>query len=418
MTRTEAIKYLVEQPARFGHMVGFTKLTDLHNGWIRDMLFGEEDETLQAHRGSYKTTCVALALALEIILLPNIRAMFMRKTDDDVKEIIQQVIRILRTPQASYFVSVIYGVKLTLYTASTFEIRTNLTTDVRGTPQLVGVGSGGAITGKHFDRIFTDDIINLKDRLSRAERERTKSVYQELINIKNRGGRIFNTGTPWHKDDAFSIMPAAKVYDCYSTGIISEEEIAELKESMLASLFAANYEMRHIAAEDVIFADPAVGASPHLVENGVGHIDVAYGGGDWTAFTICRKAAGIYYVLGKCWHKHVDDVKAEIIRLRQKYLCGKVWIEDNADKGYLARDLRNSGERIISYHESMNKYYKITTYLKGAWQNVVFVDGTDPEYIEMIVDYNENAEHDDSPDSLASIIRQLWNKKDRNLDDY
>ena len=29
----------------------------------------------------------------------------------------------------------------------------------------------------------------------------------------------------------------------------------------------------------------------------------------------------------------------------------------------------------------------------------------------MILDYNENAEHDDAPDSLASISRKLWKKK-------
>jgi hypothetical protein len=42
---------------------------------------------------------------------------------------------------------------------------------------------------------------------------------------------------------------------------------------------------------------------------------------------------------------------------------------------------------------------------------VVFVSGTDAAYINQVCDYNENAEHDDAPDSLASIIRQLWAKK-------
>ena len=38
--------------------------------------------------------------------------------------------------------------------------------------------------------------------------------------------------------------------------------------------------------------------------------------------------------------------------------------------------------------------------------------GTDEEYINQICDYNENAEHDDAPDSLASVIRILQKKKD------
>ena len=63
------------------------------------------------------------------------------------------------------------------------------------------------------------NIVNMKDRKSKAERERTKLVYQELINIRNPGGRIINTGTPWHKEDAFCLMPAAEKYDCYHTAV-------------------------------------------------------------------------------------------------------------------------------------------------------------------------------------------------------
>lgn len=38
----------------------------------------------------------------------------------------------------------------------------------RGTSQLLGVGTSGSLTGKHYDYIFTDDIVNLKDRISPA----------------------------------------------------------------------------------------------------------------------------------------------------------------------------------------------------------------------------------------------------------
>lgn len=399
-------------------MVGFTKLRDdLHNEWIRSMVVGKDDETLQAHRNSFKTTCVAIALAIIMVLFPNDRILFLRKTDSDVKEIIAQVRNILLSPYMQYFVRCIYGdsVTLRLVTDNAFELRTNLTTDARGTPQLLGMGIGGSLTGKHFDRIFTDDIVNVKDRYSKAERDRTKSIYYELHNIINPGGRIFNTGTPWHKDDAFTLMPAPKVYDVYSTGILSDEEIQEKRQEMTAALFAANYEMRHIASDDVIFVSPRVGGDPAMVEQGIVHIDAAYGGEDYTAATYCRKSNGIYYVLGKLWHKAVDEVEDEIISLRKKNNCGKVFCEDNADKGYLAKSLRKKGERVVTYHESENKYMKIVTNLKPEWKNVVFVEGTDPEYIDQICDYNEDADHDDAPDSLSSVVRQLLKKKDSDL---
>ena len=89
MTRKQAIDFLINHPIKFAHMLGFTKLDDVHSRWIIDMVRGKDDKTLQASRGTYKTTCVSIALALVIILLPNKRTMFMRKTDTDVKEVIK-----------------------------------------------------------------------------------------------------------------------------------------------------------------------------------------------------------------------------------------------------------------------------------------------------------------------------------------
>ena len=411
MTRIQAAELLIHNPIAFGHAVGFDKLGALHNAWIQDMVRGSEDKTLQAHRGSYKTTCVSIALAEIIVLLPNLKTLFMRKTDADVKEVVRQVRNLLLSPYMEALCEKIHGKPLILTTVSATEISTNLAADNKGTSQLVACGVNGSLTGKHFDRIFTDDIVNVQDRISRAERDHTKTIYQELQNIRNRGGRIFNTGTPWHKEDAFSMMPNIEKHDCYSTGLISGDELQTIKSSMTSSLFAANYELRHIASDDVIFDTPQMGGEPCLAEQGICHIDAAYGGDDYTAFTIARKKGATYYLYGRLWHKHVDNCMDEIIRLRKSFNAGQIYCETNADKGYLAKALRAKGERAVTYHENMNKFLKITSYLKAEWRNVVFVAGTDDAYIDQICDYNENVEHDDAPDSAASIVKRLWNKR-------
>lgn len=413
MTRKQAINFLKKHPVKFGQMLGFTKLTDLHNGWIQDMAYGMEDDTLQGHRNSYKTTCLSIAIALIMILLPKLRILFIRKTDDDVKEIIRQVRNILISPITQVFVIAIYGISLKLVVDNATELSTNLSNDIKGTSQLTGCGIGSSLTGKHYDRIFTDDIVNIKDRQSKAERENTKTMYQELINLLNRGGRIFNSGTPWHKEDAFTLMPPAKKYDCYTTGLMSKEEIQKKRDELSPSLFAANYELKHIASEDIIFFNPVVGAAIEKIMNAnFCHIDAAYGGEDYTAFTIVKKKEGKYYVYGRIWQRAVDDVMDQIIADRKRLLAGKIFCETNGDKGYLAKALRDKGERVIEYHEDTNKYIKIVTHLKGDWSNVVFVEGTDQEYIDQILDYNEYAEHDDAPDSLACMIRILHDRKD------
>lgn len=412
MTQQQAIALLIHEPVKLGWAVGFDKLTALHNAWIVDMVRGTDDKTLQSHRGSYKTTCVSIALAIIIVLLPNMKTLFLRKTDADVKEVIRQTCNILLSPYMQELAELIHGKRITVTTQTAAEISTNLCSDSKGTSQLVAMGINGSITGKHFDRIFTDDIVNVQDRISKAERDHTKLVYQELQNIRNRGGRIYNTGTPWHKEDCFSLMSNIERHDCYSTGLILPEELQRIKQSMTASLFAANYELRHIASDDVIFSTPQTGADAALAEQGIVHIDAAYGGEDYTAMTICKKRDGKYYVYGRLWRKHVDDCIDEIIRMRKAFNAGCIWCERNADKGYLAKALRQRGERAETYHENMNKFLKITSYLKSEWQNVIFVAGTDAEYINQICDYNENAEHDDAPDSAASVIRRLWNKKE------
>ena len=412
MTREAAIAILLNEPVKVGYAVGFDKLTALHNRWITEMIRGTQDKTLQAHRGSYKTTCVSIALACIFVLLPNKKTLFLRKTDADVKEVIRQVRNILLSPPMQEAARLIHGKDMVLTTQTAAELSSNLPGDSKGTSQIVAMGINGSITGKHFDRIFTDDIVNVQDRTSKAERDRTKIVYQELQNIRNRGGRIFNTGTPWHKEDCFSLMPNIERHDCYSTGLISNEQLQIIREAMTASLFAANYELRHIASDDVIFTSPQTGADPALAEQGICHIDASYGGEDGTVFTICKKSGGKYYIYGRLWQKHVDDCLPEIIRLRKSFNAGIIYSERNADKGYLAKALRDRGERADTYHEKTNKFVKITSYLKSEWKNVVFVAGTDQEYINQICDYTENAEHDDAPDSAASIVRKLWNKKE------
>lgn len=339
--------------------------------------------------------------------------MFMRKTDTDVKEVIKQVQKILQDPHTQYLVQCIYGINLKLLQQSATEITTNLTTGVKGTAQLLGIGTKGSITGKHFDRIFTDDIVNVDDRTSRAERERTKMVYQELQNVKNRGGRIINTGTPWHKEDCFSIMPEAEKWDCYSIGMFTEEQLADIRSKMLPSLFAANYELRHIASENVIFLNPQTGADDSMVEEGYMHLDSAFYGEDYTAWTVMQRHDGKYYVYGRMARKHVEDCYDEIINDYKRFRCAYLSNESNADKGMVGKELRKQGLKVKLYHEDMNKYLKIVTYLKAIWNDVIFTEGTDAEYIEQICDYWEDAAHDDAPDTAASVAR-IWMKKPAN----
>lgn len=398
----DLVKY---KPVAFGIEAGFKDLGDIHNEWIQSFLYEDDDLTLQAHRGSFKTTCLSIAIALMIILYPTKNIIMVRKADNDVIEIITQVATLLYTDIFQALSKALYGVPIILTKQSSYEIDTNLKASARGSSQLVGVGSKTSITGKHADIVITDDIINIDDRISKAHRERTKMTYQELQNVKNRGGRFINTGTPWHKEDAFTLMPNIVRYDVHTTGLASDEEIQSLRDAMSASLFAANYELKHIADSESMFKNAIIddGKNTEKIYNGISHIDAAYGGDDHSAFTTLKEHSdGHLYVFGDLDHEHIDEVLPKYESYRILYRSGTLYNERNADKGYLAQNINDPVE---TYHEQMNKFIKISTYLRKNWHRIIFIKGTSPDYINQILDYTENAEHDDAPDSLASLIR-------------
>ena len=403
------MRLLAERPAEVARLCGLTRLRDEPHGlWLRRMLLGREDMTLLAHRGSGKTTCLAFAMACTLVLDPRRNLLFLRKTEEDVAEVIRQVKMILRSPAMREVSRRIWGEPVLPCRTSVFTVETNVRCSGRGALQLVGQGVGGSLTGKHADLIVTDDIVNLSDRLSPPERAHTRAVWRELQNIRNPGGRIVSCGTPWHPEDAVTLMPNPDRWDWRRTGLVTEERAERLRRSMPPSLFAANYELRHMASEEALFGEerPADG-DPAALRGGIAQLDAAYGGGDWTALTLGRETENGLLVYGRMWRRHAQDCLTEVAALCEEFGCLPLWCETNGDKGYLARELRRRGVPVRMYHERMDKALKIGTWLKAEWPRVRFVRGTDEGYVRQIMEWSPRAAHDDAPDSCASLVRAL-----------
>ncbi len=403
------VSELLAHPEIIGVEVGFQDLKPLHGLWIREMVFGTADYTLQAHRAAYKSSCLSVAISLRMILFPTDNIIFIRKADNDVSEMLRMVSKALQSAVFQQLCALLYnGIPLRLTEEASDHLSTTLWKSPMGSPQLLGIGMKASITGKHAGLVITDDICNITDRISKAERERTKLQYQELQNIRNRGGRIINLGTPWHKDDVFSLMPNIHRYDCYTTGLISPKELQRIRSSMSPPLFAANYELRHIASGEAIFdTAPETSGDPSFLRDGIAHIDAAYGGGDYTAFTCGCFHDHHLYLYGRIWRRHVDQVIPEILQLTDAFMCSPIYCEDNGDKGFLRKELIARDHYCKCYTERENKFIKISTWLRKWWASIVFVEGTDPDYIAQILDYTEASEHDDAPDSAACICRLL-----------
>lgn len=413
-----------ERPIEIGHWVGFKDLTDLHNDWLKKFLFRDDDFAILAHRGSYKTTVLSLFFAIHMIIKPNETVMYFRKTDMLVAEIARQVANILSTGAVQNIVKILYGTDLKITKATASAVTTNLCTSVTGADQLIGLGISAAKTGRHADIVVVDDIADINDRISKAEREKTILNFMELQNIKNRGGRFIGTGTKWHPDDVYSekYMPNIEIYDCYHTGLMSDADIEHVRSKMTKSLFSANYLLKIVSDEDALFKNPNILERTEdnlsLLYDGIAHIDAAYGGEDYTAYTIMHKLKDERIIaFGKLWQKHVNQCLPEVQHWHKLYKAGSIYCESNGDKGFLRDKLEDEYRFFVNdYHEHTNKYVKIATYLLQNWSNIYWVAETDPEYLEQICSYTENSSHDDAPDSAASLCRELEDEAYVNTD--
>jgi hypothetical protein len=416
---TKLAKKILDEPHKLGHALGLDRLTKLHDEWIKYIWRTNESRTLQAHRGSYKTTAVAvLGAIIHIIFKPDDRILILRKEfNDNVKPVMEEIAKYLKTDVIKELVRQLYGIDdFHLVKETTSEITTSLMTRICREPNIKGSAIGKSLTGGHYERVLTDDIVTLKDRLSSAERERTKSVFHELINIVDPGCPISNVGTCWHPDDAFTVMPEPLRYNIYQTDLpaFTEKHIENLKSKMPNSIFSINYMLEHTSDEDKEFTDPAYGDWPEYMKP-IGHVDKKYAGKDTGAVTFMGRYNGKIHAYGFLFKTHIEDNYNKISRAHSERNATVMYTEDNDDKGLAAGQLSNRGIVVETYHESVNKHYKIMTYMKRYWKEIIWDHRTDPDYLLQITEYTEDAEHDDAIDSASSCLRALGD--DIDIDD-
>ena len=120
------LEVIKNEPYKIGHLLGFNLLNKMHNEWIKSFVFGKDDVTYLVHRGSYKTVSVSIAIALLMIIKPDKSIMFMRKTDDDIAEIVKRIGSILQTDVFKAIVYELYDIDFKLKTFTQSVIDTNL----------------------------------------------------------------------------------------------------------------------------------------------------------------------------------------------------------------------------------------------------------------------------------------------------
>jgi hypothetical protein len=424
MIDENSLKIIAREPHRLGRIIGKNKLTPLHSEWIHFCWNSNGPRALQAFRGGYKTTAITLVGAIVWMLFhPNDRIAIIRKTFTAAANVIRAIAGAMEREEIQAVFKLAHGA----YPRPEISREGNLKYSFKDTDtpegNLTALGLDSGITGLHFDKIICDDIIILKDRISRAERERTKEIVRELqANIIEPGKGSAWIGTPWHREDAWSVIrgfcPVAK-YPLSKFNFIGEEEAEQKKLTTTPFLFQANYELELNADESALFSDPVFSSGwDYTVSGAMAHLDSAYDGDHYCALTIAaplhKEGSSQYYqITGFTYSGNVKSWLDEIVRLCRKYRAGTVFTETNADKGFTADKLREKGLSVRTYAEKQNKHLKISTCLFDVWRFLEWAPETDDEYLNQVIDYREGAEPDDAPDSAASLFREGFGKSRR-----
>ena len=417
------LKLLIDQPHYLGWLIGKDKLNPLHSEWIKYIWDNPngENKALMAFRGGYKSTSIdVVGIIRNFLINPNERIALIRKSITDASTIVDSVKQAMELPIIKEVFRFAHGFTPKATTAKEGKLRYNFKQTITPEVSLTAFGTDSSLTGFHFDRILCDDIITLKDRISKAEREHIKEIVYELAtNIIDPGKPIMFIGTPWHKDDAWSVInsfcPIA-MYPISEYNFLGEKAVEEKRKTTTPFLFSANYELELKKDESVLFSDAKFGEGWNYNNRyAVAHLDAGFDGSDYNALTILAPTDTSDYTSSKrfqgagfCYPGHIKTWEDNVVKLYKRYRCKKIYIETNADKGYVAESLRSKGLNVITYHESQNKETKIETNLYPYWDKIYWSPNTDDEYINMITDWRPGTkDHDDCPDSCASLIREI-----------
>lgn len=402
---------VIDKPHQLGRYLGYKDLVQLHTDWIKYIWRTKEHSSIQAHRNSFKTTAIIIVGSiLDLTFNWNDRISIIRKDFTSASDVAKIISRHIQGEKYQAFFYELFGFYPGIITDSSTKFEWDIKETQTPEGNIMPFGIGGSITGKHFDWILCDDIITIRDRISRVERNAVDEFIREIIaNVIEPGKYVKFSGTPWHKMDTWRLLPIPLIFDVYSTGLkaFTPARIAEIKKYTTASLFAANYELKHISSDETIFQEPSYIKTWDTTIPLFGHIDAKYQGSHTGAFTIMGpKPDGRIQAIGFKFDRHIEEEYTKLMSLWRKYRCGTVSLELNADKGYAARDLNTRGMFTRTYSEHENKHVKIIQNLKKYYSLIDWHEDTDPEYIAQIMDYIEGQEPDDCADSAASCIRE------------
>ena len=370
-----------------------------------DFSFGGGFRMLEAARGYGKTDYVAIVRpAYEIYKNPKKTFIVINKDKSKAKSAIAEMARCLEAN----------GVDLEVNTTSNFRVK-----------GLVGKQDNGkAMSTKmspkqnHPDFIICDDIVDIKDKYSPAERKYIRDYFEALTGLSD---NIIFLGQPvFYKDLYSEIRHRLKVMSLPHGSIPELDHDLEARRAAGVSeaFINANYHLKVSADASVPFAGiEEVNFFPS--SSSFMWIDPSDGQGDYTAICVLTGNFEDLIFAGFCFNKAWYECEEELKQIWSMYRAEKGGFETNKHGNHPVILLRQKGLNFAGRATTENKEAKIqnaATHKKNIKLST-FVPNKNADLIEANKLFNKTVKEyeykggtdikDDAPDAIASAMLYL-----------
>ena len=360
----------------------------------------EEPRLLLGARKYGKTDYCVIVKSAQMIALHNATILLITREQDRVSELATEIGRCLEA----------LGVKdFKRKSSEQIVLRSNNAKE----PNLraLSLNSKG-FRGRHPQYAILDDPVT-PESVSKADRKKAKSVYDELLKMVK---RVRILGQPIHKKDLYQLT--RKIINTMEVPYGSipplDEDLDVLRlagvdeSSINASYFLKIDDVSTMPFADIEMTDAKIDISQGTVAS----VDPSHEGGDTTAMTIVHTYLDRLIVIGFACKKAWYDCLDEIIEVVRKYNVARGYFENNALGQEPIRQLnglKNNPEYgdlncvWTGFKSVDNKEAKIQN--AGMFLKYFMLSReSNNEYKNQLTEYEAGADRDDAPDSLANWL--------------
>lgn len=408
--------------------------------WLAGRLNKNEDSLILVPRGHMKSTMLKIKVIQLILQNPMIRIGLFSRTAGLVEEQLADIKRMLATPLLRrYFPEIIPepGPKYSGWHKSTQnQLTTRRNPDFGRIPQeeqIEAWGMGATITGRHYDVLVLDDIINEQSISTPEQMQKVRDYYSYLQAIKEPDGFELIVGTRYHYSDIYGVIikenwfknrvwtrraieDGKPIYKFFTLAMLNR-----IKKRVGPYVWSCQYENNPIPKELQIFPPPypefemlPTGSYDYYMT-----IDPAFTAkrdSDYTAIVVCalNKESKLYVVEAKPFRLPGDQIAEIIVKMVAKYKPRKIGLESGFHESlqYIIELKRSEYER--KYQETLpmaiiplvqprniSKEARIDRTLGSFLRDGRILIHRDATELKVQMEHFPRGDHDDLPDALS-----------------